>query len=250
MRLAPALLWASQTIRGSFSICQMKCIPTLCGLAIPMCTLHTGGRHHPLLEHRKVPHLPLHLRHPGPQSAGKTGGTPWGPGATANRSCGTAAPLAAGTAQRGTSSARPSDTKDLRKHECVSCWPAGRWSGLVGWSHQWAQYDQPGFRFGPALWGRLDVPMGGTSPRFWYATPPPLPALRAQLVAKGQQLLAIHMVAPKAPENFFPSPCLFCPLRAPTLSLNRTLTLTPTPTLSLLLTLPPNLTLDPDPNQD
>ena len=47
---------------------------------------------------------------------------------------------------------------------------------------------------------------GGTSPRFWYATPPPsppLPALRAHLVAKGQQLLAIHMVAPKAPEIFF-----------------------------------------------
>ena len=47
-------------------------------------------------------------------------------------------------------------------------------------------------------------PTGGTSPRFWYATPPPpLPALRAHLVAKGQQLLAIHIVAPKAPEIFF-----------------------------------------------
>ena len=46
---------------------------------------------------------------------------------------------------------------------------------------------------------------GGTSPRFWYATPPPppLPAVRANLVAKGQQLLGIHMVAPKAPEIFF-----------------------------------------------
>ena len=32
---------------------------------------------------------------------------------------------------------------------------------------------------------------------------PPLPALRAHLVAKGQQLLAIHMVAPKAPEKIF-----------------------------------------------
>ena len=33
--------------------------------------------------------------------------------------------------------------------------------------------------------------------------PPPLPALRANLVAKGQQVLAIHIVAPKALENFF-----------------------------------------------
>ena len=41
---------------------------------------------------------------------------------------------------------------------------------------------------------------GGGSPRFWYATP--IPALRAHLVAKGQQLLAIHMVAP------FPLPIL------------------------------------------
>ena len=48
---------------------------------------------------------------------------------------------------------------------------------------------------------------GRTCPRFWYATPPPvpLPALWAKLVAKGQQLLAIDMVAPKAPENFFSS---------------------------------------------
>ena len=59
----------------------------------------------------------------------------------------------------------------------------------------------------------------------------PLPALRPHLVAKGQQLLAIHMVAPKAPENyFFHSPCPFCPLCTPTLSLNPTLTLMPTPT--------------------
>ena len=76
--------------------------------------------------------------------------------------------------------------------------------------------------------------------------PPPL-ALQAHLVAKGQQLLAIHMVGPKAPDFFFHSPCPFCPLRTPTLSLNPTLTLMPTPTLSLLLTLPTNLTLDPNP---
>ena len=51
---------------------------------------------------------------------------------------------------------------------------------------------------------------GGPSPRFGYATPPPPPplrALRAHLVTKGQWLPAIHMVAPKAPENFFHSPC-------------------------------------------
>ena len=36
--------------------------------------------------------------------------------------------------------------------------------------------------------------------------PPPLRALRAHLVTKGQWLPAIHMVAPKAPENFFHSP--------------------------------------------
>ena len=81
-------------------------------------------------------------------------------------------------------------------------------------------------------------------------SPPPLLALRANLVAKGQQLLAIHIVAPKAPEIFFPFPSPICPLCTPTLSLNPTLTLMPTPTLSLLLTLPPNLSLDPNPNQD
>ena len=32
--------------------------------------------------------------------------------------------------------------------------------------------------------------------------PPPLRALRAHLVTKGQWLIAIHRVAPKAPENF------------------------------------------------
>ena len=34
-------------------------------------------------------------------------------------------------------------------------------------------------------------------------SPPPLGALRAHLVTKGQWLLAIHRVAPKAPENFW-----------------------------------------------
>ena len=37
--------------------------------------------------------------------------------------------------------------------------------------------------------------------------PPPLRALRAHLVTKGQWLPAIHMVAPNAPENFFHFPC-------------------------------------------
>ena len=53
-------------------------------------------------------------------------------------------------------------------------------------------------------------------------SPPPLPALRAHLVAKGQQLLAIHMVAPKAPENFFSFP------------------------LPILSTFNPNIILEPD----
>ena len=39
---------------------------------------------------------------------------------------------------------------------------------------------QSGGLFGSARGG------GGASPQFWYATPPPLPALRAHLVAKGQ----------------------------------------------------------------
>ena len=43
----------------------------------------------------------------------------------------------------------------------------------------------------------------------------PPPALRANLVAKGQQLLAIHMVAPKAPENFFFVPLAHFVLFAP-----------------------------------
>ena len=97
-----------------------------------------------------------------------------------------------------------------------------------------------------APWPRGGCLLGsGTRP------PPPLPALRAHLVAKGQQLLAIHTAAPKAPKIFFfHSPCPFCPLCTPTLSLNPTLTVMPTPTLSLLLILPTNLTLDPNPNQD
>ena len=66
---------------------------------------------------------------------------------------------------------------------------------------------------------------GGTSPRSRYATPrggrllgpgtrlppPPLRALRAHLVTKGQWLLAIHRVAPKVPENFGdPRECRGC----------------------------------------
>ena len=50
-------------------------------------------------------------------------------------------------------------------------------------------------------------PRGGgvSSVRVRDSPPPlPLPALRAHLVTKGQWLLAIHMVAPKAPENFVP----------------------------------------------
>ena len=70
---------------------------------------------------------------------------------------------------------------------------------------QWAMRARGGRLLGP-----------GTRP------PPPLPALRANLVAKGQQLLAIHIVAPKAPENFFSFP------------------------LPILSTLHPNIILEPN----
>ena len=55
---------------------------------------------------------------------------------------------------------------------------------------------------------KLAFRTGGPSPRSRYATPPPPPlrALQAHLVTKGQWLLAIHRVAPKAPENFFSFP--------------------------------------------
>ena len=44
---------------------------------------------------------------------------------------------------------------------------------------------------------------GGGGGRLLTQSPPSLPALRAHLVAKGQLVPAIHMVAPKAPECFF-----------------------------------------------
>ena len=53
------------------------------------------------------------------------------------------------------------------------------------------------------LCGELTGHGGDVSSVLVRDSPPLLPALRAHLVAKGQQLLAIHMVAPKAPENFF-----------------------------------------------
>ena len=47
---------------------------------------------------------------------------------------------------------------------------------------------------------------------------PPLPALRARVVANGQQLPAIHMVVPKAPENYFSFPMpIFSTLHANTI---------------------------------
>ena len=124
----------------------------------------------------------------------------------------------------------------------ISLHPSLVWTGIPPQVHSPAHSKQPPRASALPRGGRLLGP--GTRP------PPPLPALRANLVAKGQQLLAIHIVAPKALEKFFHSPCPFCPLCTPTLSLNPTLTLMPTPTLSLLLTLPPNLSLDPNPNQD
>ena len=51
-----------------------------------------------------------------------------------------------------------------------------------------------------AFWARG----GGGAPRFWYAPPPP-PCPPGPL-AKGQRLLAMHLVAPKAPKNFFSFP--------------------------------------------
>ena len=56
------------------------------------------------------------------------------------------------------------------------------------------------------LRGAEDQTHGGDISSVLVRDPPPLPALRANLVAKGQQLLAIHMVAPKEPENFFSFP--------------------------------------------
>ena len=81
---------------------------------------------------------------------------------------------------------------------------------LVGWCCEGST------RGGGARGGRLLGPGTRLPP------PPPLPALRANLVAKGQQLLAIHIVAPKAPENFFSFP------------------------LPILSTLHPNIILEPN----
>ena len=55
------------------------------------------------------------------------------------------------------------------------------------------------------LWGQARV--GRLLSLGTRLPPPPLQALHAHLVTKGQWLTAIHMVAPKAPKNFFHSPC-------------------------------------------
>ena len=47
---------------------------------------------------------------------------------------------------------------------------------------------------------------GGVSSVPVRDSPPPLRALRAHLVTKGQWLLTIHIVAPKATEKFFSFP--------------------------------------------
>ena len=47
---------------------------------------------------------------------------------------------------------------------------------------------------------------GGNVSSVLVRDPPPLPALRANLVPKGQQLLAVHIAAPKAPKIFFSFP--------------------------------------------
>ena len=86
--------------------------------------------------------------------------------------------------------------------------------------------------------------------------PPPFRALRAHLVTKGQWLLTIHMVAPKAPENFFFIPLAHVaslPARAvehpnailePNLDSNAHPNPQPAPNPT------PNPTHDPNPNQD
>ena len=51
------------------------------------------------------------------------------------------------------------------------------------------------------------APHGGDVSSSMVRNPPPPPrALQAHMIAKGQQLLAIHMVAPKAPDFFYPFP--------------------------------------------
>ena len=73
--------------------------------------------------------------------------------------------------------------------------------------------------------------------------PPPPPCPPGPLSCQGSTATGhTYGGAEGARKFFFHSPCPFCPLCTPTLSLNPTLTLMPTPTLSLLLTLPTNLT--------
>ena len=78
-------------------------------------------------------------------------------------------------------------------------------SGEVGHRDLWEHIDWLRGEAGDKLQVRW-VPRGGRLLGSGTRLPPPLPALRAHLVAKGQQLLAIHMVAPKAPEFFFSFP--------------------------------------------
>ena len=88
-------------------------------------------------------------------------------------------------------------------------WP---YPGSRGRHNSWRQHNAQ-HNAAPKSWQRHMVKFastrkhtatGGPSPRSRYATPPPpLQALRAHLVTKGQWLLTIHMVAPKAPEFFF-----------------------------------------------
>ena len=66
-----------------------------------------------------------------------------------------------------------------------SSWHASRghrvqWGFLVCYEPWFIQFRQV------VLVGELVRHTGGPSPRFGYATPPPLPALRAHLVTKGQ----------------------------------------------------------------
>ena len=111
----------------------------------------------------------------------------------------------------------------------------------------------PNLEPGPHL-GLVPVPHGGGVSSVLVRDSPPLPPPPCPPGQLSCQRVNSYWPyiwwCRRRPKIFFHSPCLFCPLCTPTLSLNPTLTLMPTPTLSLLLTLPPNLSLDPDPNQD
>ena len=88
-------------------------------------------------------------------------------------------------------------------------WPIALWVTWLGLALVWGVYrphpHQPLTRSCHTHGGDVSSVPVRDSP------PPPFRALRAHLVTKGQWLLAIHRVAPKAPENFGdPRECRGC----------------------------------------